>query len=53
MPTKKHVYEELPSSENHVSQGKNVLTNTRISAFLRALRYSTERTLSSSKVDRS
>ena len=37
MPTKKHAYAELPPSENHASQGKNVRTNTRNSAFPRAL----------------
>ena len=38
MPTKKHAYAGLPPSENHASQGKNVRTNTRNSAFPRALR---------------
>ena len=37
MPTKKHAYVELPPSEKHASQGKNVRTNTRNSAFPRAL----------------
>ena len=37
MPTKKHAYARLPPSENHASQGKNVRTNTRNSAFPRAL----------------
>ena len=37
MPTKKHTYAGLPSSENHASQGKKVHTNTRNSAFPRAL----------------
>ena len=34
---KKHAYAGLPPSENHASQGKNVRTNTRNSAFPRAL----------------
>ena len=34
---KKHAYAGLPPSENHVSQGKNMHTNTRNSAFPRAL----------------
>ena len=34
---KKHAYAELPASENHASQGKNVRTNTHNSAFPRAL----------------
>ena len=34
---KKHAYAGLPPSENHASQGKNVHTNTRNSAFPRAL----------------
>ena len=34
---KKHAYAELPPSEKHASQGKNVRTNTRNSAFPRAL----------------
>ena len=34
---KKHAYAELPPSENHASQGKNERTNTRNSAFPRAL----------------
>ena len=37
MPTKKHAYAGLPPSENHASQGKNVRTNMRNSAFLSAL----------------
>ena len=37
MSTKKHVYTELPPSEHHVSHGKSVRTNTRNSAFPRAL----------------
>ena len=37
MPTKKHAYAGLPFSENHASQGKKVRTNTRNSAFPRAL----------------
>ena len=37
VPTKKHAYAGLPPSENHASQGKNVRTNTRNSAFPRAL----------------
>ena len=37
MPTKKHASAELPPSENHVSQGKNMRTNTCNSAFPRAL----------------
>ena len=37
MPTKKHAYAELLPSEKHASQGKNVRTNTRNSAFPRAL----------------
>ena len=37
MPTKKHAYAGLSPSENHASQGKNVRTNTRNSAFPRAL----------------
>ena len=38
MPTKKHAYAELAPSENLASQGINVRTNTRNSAFPRALR---------------
>ena len=38
MPTKKHAYAGLPPSEKHASQGKNVRTNTRNSAFPRALK---------------
>ena len=34
---KKHAYAELPPSENRASQGKNVCTNMRNSAFPRAL----------------
>ena len=34
---KKHAYAGLSPSENHASQGKNVRTNTRNSAFPRAL----------------
>ena len=34
---KKHAYAELPTSEKHASKGKNVRTNTRNSAFPRAL----------------
>ena len=34
---KKHAYAELPPSENHASQGKNVRTNTCNSGFPRAL----------------
>ena len=34
---KKHAYAELLPSEKHASQGKNVRTNTRNSAFPRAL----------------
>ena len=34
---KKHAYVGLPPSENHASQGKNVRTNTRNSAFPCAL----------------
>ena len=34
---KKHAYAGLPPSENHASQGKNVRTNMRNSAFPRAL----------------
>ena len=37
MPTKKHAYAELLPSEKQASQGKNVRTNTRNSAFPRAL----------------
>ena len=37
MPTKKHAYAELPLSKKHASQGKNVRTITRNSAFPRAL----------------
>ena len=36
---KKHAYAELLPSEKHASQGKNVRTNTRNSAFPRALIY--------------
>ena len=42
MPTKKHAYAELLPSENHASQGKNVRTNTRNSAFPRALNVNVE-----------
>ena len=35
---KNHAYAGLPPSENHASQGKNVHTNTRNSAFPRALK---------------
>ena len=34
---KKHAYAGLPPSENHASLGKKVRTNTRNSAFPRAL----------------
>ena len=34
---KKHAYAGLPPNENHASQGKNVRTNTRNSAFPSAL----------------
>ena len=34
---KKHAYAELPPSEKHASQGKNMRTNTGNSAFPRAL----------------
>ena len=37
MLTKKHAYTDLPPSKNHASQGKNVHTKTRNSAFPRAL----------------
>ena len=37
MPTKKHAYAGLAPNENHASQGKNVRTITRNSAFPRAL----------------
>ena len=34
MPTKKHAYVELSSSENHASRNKTCIPNMRNSAFL-------------------